>query len=373
MKGARMVTNAVVASLICFPAWTALAHGSDQPAHQIADLGEFTFEDGSVIDNVRMSYVTHGTLNDAKDNAILFMHGHGANHHLADHLIGPGAPLDTDKYFIIASDSLGNTQVGFEHSTSPTSSGLGMDFPSYNARDMVNAEHKLITEGLGIDHLLMVAGISMGGEKALHFAVSYPEFVDGVMPIVGSALWSSEGFLTFTEHFAILENCEGWADGHYKENPRECAAAALGALAPSFYSREWWNENITSPDEFGEWWDAWYEGYFGVQDARDLYLLGKALGRTTVADAPGFGGDLEAALGAIEAPVMFIVSPYDRFLPLEYIETQNDMIPDSRVVSIDSNAGHLICCGGDPQATWVMGQAIRGFLSELSREDPDRS
>ena len=77
------------------------------------------------------------------------MHGFGLNHHSADHLIGPGRPLDTDKYFIICSDELGNTQTPFEHSTSPTNSGLKMNFPVYNLRDLVKAEYLLVTRGAG--------------------------------------------------------------------------------------------------------------------------------------------------------------------------------------------------------------------------------
>src|SRR5215813_14938026 len=73
------------------------AHWPHQPEHQIADLGAFELEGGGVI-NLKMSYVTHGRLNPEKDNAILLQHGFGANHHAFDHLIGPGRPLDTDKY-----------------------------------------------------------------------------------------------------------------------------------------------------------------------------------------------------------------------------------------------------------------------------------
>src|SRR3954452_24712080 len=78
---------------------SALAHWPGQPEHQLVDLGDFHFEDGGSIGNLHMSYVTHGKLNAAKDNAILFLHGWAANHHAADHLIGPGKALDTDKYF----------------------------------------------------------------------------------------------------------------------------------------------------------------------------------------------------------------------------------------------------------------------------------
>ena len=85
--------NKLVLTLVAglsLPLQAAFAHGPDQAPHQIADLGQFQLEGGGVIDNLRMSYVTHGTLSQAKDNAILVMHGFAANHHLADHLIGPG-------------------------------------------------------------------------------------------------------------------------------------------------------------------------------------------------------------------------------------------------------------------------------------------
>jgi homoserine O-acetyltransferase len=115
------IASAVLAAGV---AGTAHAHWQDQPPHQMVQLGELKLEGGGVIPNLKMSYVTHGKLNAAKDNAILFLHGFGGNHHLIDHLIGPGRALDTDKYFIICSDALGATQTGYEHSTSPSNSGL---------------------------------------------------------------------------------------------------------------------------------------------------------------------------------------------------------------------------------------------------------
>jgi homoserine O-acetyltransferase len=343
----------------------AFAHGPDRPPHQIADLGDLVLESGAVIKNLRMSYVTHGTLSAAKDNAILFMHGFGMNHHQVDFLIGPGKPLDMDKYFIICSDSLGNTQTGFEHSTSPTSSGLKMDFPAYNLRDMIQAEYKLVKEGLGINHLLAVTGISSGAAKALQFAVSHPDFMDGSIPIVGGALFSTKGFFTDLLLRSIIEGCEGWQGGNYEANPRECAATALWSIFPLFYSREWWSEHITTAEAFKRWREYWYTIYTGVQDARDLYLYWKALGRTSIADTPGFNGDLMAALKSVKAKTLFIISPSDEVLPPEYVKMQLKAIPGSRVVSIDSTAGHLICCDEDPQATWIMGEAIRGVLREL--------
>ena len=341
----------------------AVAHGPDQPPHQIVDLGQFTLEAGGVIENLRMSYVTHGTLSKAKDNAVLFMHGFGANHHSWDFLIGPGKPLDTDKYFVITTDTLGCTQIGFDHSTSPTNSGLKMDFPAYNIRDMVNAEYKLIKEGLGIDHLLAATALSMGARKALQFAVSYPDFMKGIVLTVGGEIWSTQAWYHLMELQSIIEACSGWNDGNYEVNPRDCAAAALRSFVPQMWSREWWNENITTPEAFQQWKQGWDKWYFGLQDARDLYFLSMA-GSSSLADT--FNGDLMAALKSVKAKTLFITSPYDQWYLPEHIEIQHNAIPDSRLVSINSNAGHLICCGADPQATWIMGEAIRGFLRELA-------
>src|SRR5690348_16388728 len=205
----------------------ALAHWPDQAPRQMAQLGEFKLEGGGVLEDLKMSYVTHGQLNAAKDNAILFQHGFGLNHHQFDHMIGPGRPLDTDKYFIICPDMLGETQTRFEHSTSPTNSGLKMAFPFYNKRDMVKAQYRLITETLGIPHLLAVTGISSGADQSVHFAVSYPDFMDGIFPVVGGALWGSQGYFFVPLMISIIESCEGWDGGNYDKNPGRCASDAL--------------------------------------------------------------------------------------------------------------------------------------------------
>src|SRR5688572_18114223 len=200
------------------------AHWPGQPERQFADLGEFHFEAGGSIPNLRMSYVTHGQLNAAKDNAILFLHGFAANHHAPDHLVGPGKALDTDKYFIISPDELGNPQTTFEHSTSPSNSGLKMKFPPYNNRDRVKAFYLLVTRSLGIPHLLAMGGISSGADDSVQMAVSHPDFLDGIFPISGGGLYPTQ-YLWFNPlMMSIIESCQGWQDGNYERNPKGCAS-----------------------------------------------------------------------------------------------------------------------------------------------------
>ena len=342
----------------------ASAHWPDQAPHQIANLGEFKLEGGGVIPNLRMSYVTHGKLNAAKDNAILVQHGFALNHHQFDHLIGPGKPLDTEKYFIICPDSLGATQTTFEHSTSPTNSGLKMNFPFYNERDLVRSQYWLLTEALSIPHLLMVTGISSGGRQSVQFAVSYPDFMDGIFPIVGGTPFTTQGPLIGSQMISVIESCSGWDKGNYDENPKACAATSLSELIPYFYTRDWWEQNVDTPEAYTRWRNAWGAYYLDIQDARDLYY--RTMASNWIGDTPGFNGDLKAVLRSIKAKTLFILSPQDLFFPPQHVEGYIRDIRGARVEWIDSPAGHLICCNADPNATSRIGTALRGFLYELS-------
>ena len=357
--------NVAVALWLAASSLAAHAHWPGQPQHQFAELDDLKLESGEVIKNFRMSYVTHGKLNAAKDNAILSIHGFAANHHLFDHMIGPGRPLDTDKYFVICPDTLGATQTGYERTTGPTNSGLKMKFPFYNYRDKVNAQYRLVTEVLGIPHLFAVTGVSGGGWMSVQFAVSYPQFMDGILPVVGSALWGTQGRYHFPLMISVLESCKGWDGGNYDENPRQCASNALSIMATYFYSRDWWNQYLDTPEAYQQWRNTFGEYYLDIQDARDLYYLIVAGSRGWVGDTPGFNGDLGKALGSIKARTLLIYSPQDEFYQPHHFEAQAKMIPGARSLPIESNAGHLICCNADPNATRVMGDAIRNFLQEL--------
>jgi homoserine O-acetyltransferase/O-succinyltransferase len=343
----------------------ALPHWPDQAPHQMAELGEFQFEGGGSIKNLKMSYVTHGKLNAVKDNAILFMHGFALNHHQLDHLIGPGKPFDTDKYFIICTDELGSSQTTFKHSTSPTNSGLKMAFPAYNGRDKVRAEYELVTRTLDIPHLLVVTGYSSGADHSVQFAVSYPNFMDGVLPLGGGAMWGTQGFFYGPLMISALETCANWNGGNYEQNLQQCATNALSWLIPYFYTREWWDQYVDTPEAYQKWRSHWGDYYLDIQDARDLYYRVMAEGRGWLGDTPGFDS-LEAALGSIKAKVLFIYNPRDQFYLPHHIEAQVKATPKARATTVDSIAGHLMCCNADPQATWTLGEAIRGFLREIS-------
>jgi homoserine O-acetyltransferase/O-succinyltransferase len=161
---------AAVVCLLWLARSAAFAHGPDRPEHQFYRIGDLALESGEVIKDFSISYVTHGTLNARKSNAILMVTAIGGNHHRLDFLIGPGKALDTDKYFIICADAIGNGL-----STSPSNSTMQprMKFPKFLIRDMVASQHKLLTEHLGISRVVAVIGPSMGGMQTLQWGMSY--------------------------------------------------------------------------------------------------------------------------------------------------------------------------------------------------------
>ena len=353
---------------VALAATGSAAHWPGQPPHQMAQLGDLKLESGEVIQNFRISYVTHGTLNAAKDNAILFHHGFGSHHHSFDHMIGPGRPLDTDKYFIICPDTLGATQTSHEHTTSATNSGLKMKFPFFNGRDINTALYRLVTETLGIPRLLAMTGISSGAMDSVQLAVSHPQFVDGIVPVVGGTLYNTDSKFRGRLGVSIIESCQGWDGGSYDENPKQCASHALSQWVHYFFTQEWWEKYVDTPEAYTMWRNTIGQDYLDVQDARDLYYRIAAFGRGWVGDTPGFDGTLAKALGSIKAKTLFLYSPQDRFFQSKHIDAQVKMIPHARALAIDSSAGHMICCNADPNATRIMGDAIRGFLEELAAQ-----
>ena len=124
-------------------------------------IPQFTFECGAALDHMRVGYTTHGSCNSRRDNAILVTHGTSANRHTFDPYIGPGRAFDTERYYVVAVDAIGGGA-----SSSPRD-GLGVDFPRHTIRDMVRAQHHLVSHELNLPGLLATGGYSMGAFQAL--------------------------------------------------------------------------------------------------------------------------------------------------------------------------------------------------------------
>jgi homoserine O-acetyltransferase len=196
---------------------------------------DFTFHTGDKLPELRLHYTTLGT--PARDaaghvrNAVLIMHGTGGSGrpflgpNFGGELFGKDQPLDAARYYIILPDA-----IGAGHSTKP-SDGLHARFPHYNYDDMVRADYLLLHEGLGVDHLRLVMGTSMGGMHTWVWGETYPDFMDALMPLA-SAPVAIVGRNRMFRAMVIqaIRGDPAWKDGEYTTPPVQGLMAAHYAL-----------------------------------------------------------------------------------------------------------------------------------------------
>lgn len=176
-----------------------------QSKQQFADLGNFKLVSGEIIYHCKIGYRTFGTLNDDKSNAVLFPTWFGGkSEHLAN-LIGPDKLVDSDEYFVIAVDALGN---GVSSSPSNCEYQSNTNFPLITIKDMVNSQYKFLTEHLGIRKLYGMIGGSMGGMQVFEWIVSYPDFMEKAIAYVGSPQLTSFDLMFWQSELNAIE--QGW-------------------------------------------------------------------------------------------------------------------------------------------------------------------
>src|SRR5712664_2384405 len=295
----RSAVGAAVLACLALSALPALAHGPNQPPHQQYRLGELPLESGEVIKDFTISYVTHGTLNAQKSNAILMVTAISGNHHRLDFLIGPGKALDTSKYFVVATDAIGN---GLTTSPSTSTAQPRMKFPRFGMRDMVESQRRLLKDKLGIEHVVAVVGPSMGGMQALQWGVSHPDFMDSlvaIVPLARTPAWST--VVVDASRKAIMLD-PAWNGGNYTAPPVEGlrlfrdVVGFLAARTPEMYRHQ-----FDKPLDVLPWLKQQEDAAIPLFDANDYIYQTWAYETHDVPTTPGMGGDYPKALRAIKA------------------------------------------------------------------------
>jgi homoserine O-acetyltransferase len=186
----------------------------------------YKFRNGETLERLKIHYATLGTphrnARDDIDNAVLVLHWTGADGRallsptFTKALFDPGRPLDASRYYLIFPDSVGHGQ------SSKPSDGLKAKFPNYDYGDIVDLQHKLVTETLGIKHLHAVIGMSMGGMNAWQWAETYPDMMDGVMPVVSLPIpVSGRNLLWRRMVIDTILSDPGWKNGDCAEPPHD--------------------------------------------------------------------------------------------------------------------------------------------------------
>ena len=202
---------------------------------QDVTLKDFRFRDGESLPELRMHVTTLGTphrnASGQIDNAVMVLHGTGGSGkqflqpQFADELYGPGQPLDINRYYVILPDNIGHG------GSSKPSNGLRMQFPKYDYDDMVAAQHRMLTEGLGITHLRLIMGTSMGCMHGFVWAETYPDFMSALMPMACEPIGIA-GLNRMWRQLAIngIEKDPAWQGGNYKSEPMAGLRAAQNLL-----------------------------------------------------------------------------------------------------------------------------------------------
>lgn len=206
---------------------TQAGFAADYPAPQQGSwvVKDFRFHTQEVLPELRLNYTTVGA---PTGEPVLILHGttgSGAamlTPAFAGELFGPGQPLDASRYYIILPDSIGTGK------SSKPSDGLRTAFPKYNYDDMVEAQYRLVTEHLGVKHLRVIIGNSMGGMQAWIWGTKYPEFMDALVPMASQPTeMSSRNWMMRRLIIDSIRNDPEWNNGNYTKQPHSLQFASV--------------------------------------------------------------------------------------------------------------------------------------------------
>lgn len=361
------------------------------------EMKEFKTHLGATVKGLKVGWEAYGKLNEAKDNVILITHffsgtSNAAGKYSADQavpgywdaIIGPGKAIDTNKYYVISSDTLVNLNANMKGviTTGPasinpdTGKPYGRDFPIVTIRDFVNVQ-KALLESLGIKKLHAVMGASMGALQAYEWAATYPEMVGRVIPVIGSGFADANLIAWLDIWAAPIKVDPDWNNGAYydKKPPLKGLAQSLKIVSLHAQSWKWANET------FGRAWadpakdpalsldnrfkievalDAAGEARAKLSDANHFLYLVKA----NQLFLTGHGANPLEGLKKIKAPVLIIHSEDDLvFFPDEVRKTAADLQAAGtsvEVAKLVGKRGHLDGVLSISQA----GDKIKAFLAK---------
>lgn len=345
---------------------------------KVFEMPSYATLGGGTIKNVRIGWQSAGTLNADRSNAILVTHFFSGNSHAFgkykaedqaagywDAVIGPGKAIDTDKYFVLSSDTLVNlnanmpgvTTTGPASVNPDTGKPYGMDFPVVGIGDFVNVQ-KALVESLGIRRLHAVAGPSMGALQAYDWAARHPDMVERIMPVIGAAEASPWLIAWLDVWAAPIRLDPKWNGGDYygKEPPTAGLVEALKVV--SLHANHWdWAEK-----SFGR---AHAEGGKDPAQAManryriETFLTTAGAARARISDAnhflylvkanqtfaPGGAQTLDEAAKKIKAKTLLLYAPGDQVFPAPWIKATEAALKANGVAvesaEIDGPLGHL--------------------------------
>ncbi len=313
------------------------------PESEFLEVANFMLQKGGVMPQVRLAYRTLGRLNPAKDNAVLVPSWYtGTDSDTETFMVGKDRALNPEKYFLILTNLLANGR-----SSSPSNTPAPFErgrFPKITLYDNVRLQHMLVTERLGLNRLRLVTGWSMGACQSFQWAAQFPDMVEAAAPIAGSARTGSFNKVFLLSLRRALELDPAFHDGFYDRPPinglRAFSAiyAGWGLSEPFFRKAAYTAFGAKDHDQFVQYF---WEPFFQRCDANNLLSQLWTWEMGDISDNPQYGGNFEAALGAIKARTIVIPVELDRYFPPVDSEYEASHIPNGECRVIKSDWGHM--------------------------------
>jgi homoserine O-acetyltransferase/O-succinyltransferase len=300
----------------------------------------FRFRSGETLPELRLHYTTLGKPERNAEgrviNAVLILHGTGGSGNqflqpiFAGELFGPGQLLDTGRYYIILPDGVGHGK------SSKPSDGLHAHFPQYDYDDMVAAHHQLLSEGLGVNHLRLILGTSMGCMHSFVWGETYPDFMDALMPLACQPVQiAGRNRIWRKMVMDAIRNDPEWRGGEYSAEPQQALRTALDLLLIAGSAPLYMQKTLPTRDAAGKYLDDYFNTRMAGLDANDLMYAVNA----------SRNYDPSTQLEKITAHVMYINSADDFINPPELgiADREIKKVKNSRFILIpisDETRGH---------------------------------
>lgn len=333
--------------------------------YETFDIGPVVLQRGLTLPKAHLAYKTYGRLAPDKSNVILYPTSYAAHHTDIDWLIGPGRVLDPERYFIVIPNQLGN---GLSSSPSNLAEPFGVGRnPVFTHWDNVHAQERLLRERFGVTELALVYGWSMGGQQALHWGAIFPEKVERICATCTSARTSPHNKVFLEGIRATLKADGAWRDGRFVERPIQALRAFSRIYAGWAMSQAFYREKLWATIGYASLEDylvrAW-EGNYLRRAAEDLLSMIETWYQSDISDNPIYGGNLEAALGAIKARAIIMPSTTDLYFTLADSEAETRLMPSAELRPIESiwghRAGNPVQCAEDEA---VLRRAVEDLLA----------
>jgi homoserine O-acetyltransferase len=360
----RGFTSAAVA------AWTGSrvaivpTHAARQSGEGVFKLGDLSMQSGATLRNARLAYKTHGQLNATRSNVILYPTQFAAQHGDIEWLIGPGRALDPRVSFIIVLDQLGNGLSSSPSNTAPPQDR--MRFPTITIQDDIAAQHRFVTEEFGIRRIALVTGYSMGAQQAFQWAASHPEMVERIAPFCGTAKTTPHNAVFLEGVRAALTADAAWMRGDYQDQPIQGMRALARVYAGWGFSQQFYNQQLYRQMGFSSLDDfitGFWEKRYVRRDGNNLLSMLRTWQLNDLGTTPGFGSNLERALGAIKAKATVMAGQTDLYFTVEDIEAEAARIPGARFRVIPSLWGHMAGAGLNTADSQFIENEIKALLA----------